>query len=206
MHLFTSVGPNPRVVRMFLLEKGLTIPATTIDIVAGNNRQPDYLAINPAGGTPALRLGDGSHLSETVAICEYLEDIHPEPSLIGRTPEERARTRMWARRVDLKVCEPLTAGFRFAEGLPLFESRIRCIPEAAVGMKGIARDGMELIEGQMGDRPFLAGETMTLADILLFCFVEFGNLVGQPLDPAHQRLTRWLDSMRRRESAEATAG
>lgn len=206
MQLFTSVGPNPRVVRMFLIEKQLTIPETTIDLVAGENRQPDYLAINPAGTTPALRMPDGSYLTEITAICEYLEELHPDPPLIGRTPDARAKVRMWTRRVDLKVCEPLASGFRFAEGLPMFENRMRCLPEAAAGLKAIARDGLAWIEQQLDDRPFLAGDTLSLADILLFAFVSFGNQVGQPLDSAHRRLNRWLATLSERESAKATAG
>ena len=201
MRLHTSVGPNPRVVKMFLAEKGITIDRVEVDLHGGENRREPYVsAVNPRGQTPALELDDGTIITEVLAICEYLEDIHPAPALIGDTPEERAQVRMWTRRVDLAICEPLTAGFRFAEGLPLFNSRMRCLPEAAAGLKAIAADGIAWLEAQLGDRPFIAGDSVSLADIHLFCFIDFGNAVGQPLDPAHRRLTAWHARMQARES------
>ena len=118
MKLHTSIGPNPRVVKMFLAEKGLEIPFVAVDLMGGENRREPYNAqVNPAGQTPALELDDGSTVTEITAICEYLEERQPSPPLIGTTPEERAATRMWTRRVDLKVCEPMANGFRYAEGL-----------------------------------------------------------------------------------------
>ena len=143
MKFYTSVGPNPRVVKLFMTEKGIEIPEVSIDLRGGENRRAPYnVDVNPAGQTPALELDDGSFLCEVTAICEYLDERFPEPTLIGSTAEERANTRMWTRRVDLKICEPLTNGFRFAEGLPLFEPRLRCLPEAADGLKATAQDGI----------------------------------------------------------------
>jgi len=107
MKLHTSIGPNPRVVKMFLAEKGLEMPFVPVDLMAGENRQAPYnVQVNPAGQIPALELDDGSCLTEITAICEYLEERQPSPPLIGTTPEERGATRMWTRRVDIKVCEP----------------------------------------------------------------------------------------------------
>ncbi len=201
MKLYNSVGPNPRVVTMFLAEKGLSVPAVHIDIMKGENRQEAYVGgVNPTGTTPALELDDGSVLTEITAICEYLEERQPSPALIGSTPEERAATRMWARRVDLKICEPLTNGFRFAEGLGMFKDRFRCLPEAAPGLKATARDGLEWLEGQLKG-PWIAGDRFTLADILLFAFVDFGAAVGQPLDPAWAKLNDWYGRMKARPSA-----
>src|SRR5512140_1583752 len=163
MKLHTSVGPNPRVVKMFLAEKGLAMDFVTVDLRAGENRQPAYMTkVNPAGQTPALELDDGSCVTEITAICEYLEERQPSPPLIGTTAEERAATRMWTRRVDIKVCEPLANGFRYSEGLPLFESRMRCLPEAAPGLKALARDGEDWLEGHF-QGPWIAGERFTLA-------------------------------------------
>ena len=126
MKLHTSVGPNPRVVKMFLAEKGLDIPFVTVDLMGGENRKAPYnTSVNPSGQTPSLELDDGSYLTEITAICEYLEERQPSPPLIGTSAEERGATRMWTRRVDLKVCEPMSNGFRYAEGLQLFESRLR---------------------------------------------------------------------------------
>lgn len=203
MKLYTSVGPNPRVVNMFLAEKGLELEKTKVDLMGGENRREPYLQVNPAGQTPALELDDGSCITEILAICEYLEEKQPDPPLIGTTPEERATSRMWARRVDLKVCEPMANGFRFAEGLPLFQSRMRCLPEAADGLKAVARDGLEWLDANFKG-PWLAGDRFTVADILLFCFLEFGAQVGQPLDPKNARLSDWIGRVRQRPSAAAS--
>jgi glutathione S-transferase len=205
MKLHTSIGPNPRVVKMFLAEKGLEIPFVKVDLMAGENRQAPYVSsVNPAGQTPALELDDGSCLTEITAICEYVEERQPNPPLIGTTAEERAATRMWTRRVDLKICEPLANGFRFAEGLALFQNRLRCLPEAAPGLKAVARDGEDWLEGQFKG-PWIAGERFTLADILLFSFLDFCATVGQPLDPSFAKLTDWFGRVKARPSAAASA-
>jgi glutathione S-transferase len=205
MKLHTSIGPNPRLVNLFIAEKGLSLPSVMVDIISGENRRPPFLAMNPAGGTPVLELDDGTALAETVAICEWLEEMHPAPALIGATARERAITRMWTRRVDLLVVQPMTAGFRGAEGLPLFKDRVRCLPQAADDLKLTAREGLAWLDRQLGDRPYLAGDTLSLADLLLFSFVEFGAQVGQPLDAANRRLAVWHDRMASRPSAAATA-
>ncbi|THD70752.1 glutathione S-transferase family protein [Phenylobacterium sp.] len=205
MKLHTSIGPNPRVVKMFLAEKGLEIELIKVDLMGGENRREPYNAsVNRAGQTPALELDDGSTLTEITAICEYLEERQPSPPLIGTTAEERAATRMWTRRVDLKVCEPMANGFRFAEGLPLFQSRMRCLPDAAPGLKAIAQDGLEWLEGEFAG-PWIAGEHFTMADILLFAFLDFGATVGQPLDPKFGKITDWFARVKARPSAAASA-
>jgi glutathione S-transferase len=107
---------------------------------------------------------------------------------------------MWTRRVDIKVCEPLANGFRFGEGLRLFQNRVRCLPEAAEGLKAVARDGLGWVEAHMAG-PYLVGERFTLADILLFSFLEFGNQVGQPLDPSLSGLNAWFGKVKARPSA-----
>ena len=205
MKLYKSIGPNPRVVRMFLAEKGVTLDEVDVDLRSGENRQAPYNTdVNPAGQTPALELDDGSCLTEITAICEYLEERHPTPVLIGATPEDRAKTRMWVRRVDLKVCEPMANGFRYAEGLPMFKDRMRCLPEAAAGLKAVARDGEEWLEAQVKG-PWIAGDKFSLADILLFAFIDFGGVVGQPLDPGFAKLTDWFARVKARPSAAASA-
>lgn len=203
MKLYNSIGPNPRLVRIFAAEKGMALPLVEIDILAGENRRQPFLSINPAGGTPVLELDSGEALAETTAICEYLEERQPSPPLIGATPEARARTRMWTRRVDLHVAQPLTEGFRAAEGLPMFKDRTHCLPQAADDLKQTAREGLAWLEANMGDRPFIAGDSLTLADIVLFSFVEFGALVGQGMDPALKRLGAWHRRMAERPSTAA---
>lgn len=207
MKFYNSVGPNPRVVALFMAEKGITIPEVTVDLRGAENRRAPYnIEVNPAGQTPAFELDDGTVLTEITAICEYLEERFPEPALIGSTAEERAVTRMWTRRIDLKICEPLTSGFRFAEGLALFEPRMRCLPDAAEGLKAIAQDGIEWLDPLIAGREFIAGERTTLADILLFAFLDFGVGVGQPFDPAHTNILRWYKRMKARPSANPNQG
>lgn len=204
MKLYTGIGPNPRVVRMVLAEKGVEIPLETVDLMAGVNRQADHVTRNPSGQLPSLELDDGSHLAEITAICEYLEELHPDPPLIGSSPEERARTRMWVRRIDLNIVERLADGFRFSEGLPLFKDRIHVIPQAADDLKAIAREKLEWLDGLIAGRDFIAGDRFSLADVLLFAFLDFGASVGQPLDPKNENLTKWFERVSSRPSAAAS--
>jgi glutathione S-transferase len=190
---------------MFLAEKGVTLDEVQVDLPGGENRKPPYnTAVNPAGQTPALELDDGSCITEITVICEYLEERYPTPVLIGATPEARAKTRMWTRRIDLKVCEPMANGFRFAEGLAMFKDRTLCVPEAASGLKAMAKDGEAWLEGQLKG-PWITGADFTLADILLFSFIEFGGAVGQPLDPGFPKLNDWFGRVKARPSAAASA-
>ncbi len=204
MKLYNSVGPNPHVVRMFAAERNLTIDTEDVDIMAGANRQDDYLKLNPAGQLPCLELDDGTRIAEITAICEYLDEVGDGPSLIGENAAERALTRMWTRRVDLNICEPLANGFRYSEGLPIFKDRMITIPEAAEGLKQIAREKLAWLDGLMDDgRPFIAGSKITLADVLLYCMLSFGKQVGQPFDESLAHVKPWFDRMASRPSANA---
>lgn len=205
MKFYNSIGPNPRVVKMFMAERDISVPFEEVDIMGAANRQAPYLSKNPAGQLPCLELDDGAVLSEITAICEYLDEKEGQSSLIGKTPEERAETRMWTRRVDLGICEPLANGFRFSEGLQMFQERMRCVPEAADGLKAIAQDKIAWLDKQMEGKDYIAGKRMTLADILLFCFLDFGTQVGQPLKPENKNIMAWYERMKARPSAEASA-
>jgi glutathione S-transferase len=203
MKFYNSIGPNPRVVRMFAAEKGIALPTQEVDLMKGENREAAHLARNPHGQMPCLELDDGTYISEITAICEYLEDTHPTPPLIGTNAKEKAETRMWTRRADLNIVEPLTNGFRFSQGLRLFQNRIVTVPEAADGLKKIAQDRIKWLDGQMAGREWLCGSRFTLADIHLFCFLDFGNQVGQPLNPEFKNVTAWFERVKARPSAAA---
>lgn len=204
MKFYNSGGPNPRMVRMFMAEKGLDVPKVEVDLRGGENRKGPFLAVNPAGQCPALELDDGTVLAEITAICEYVDELKKDtPSLIGDTPEERALTRMWTRRIDLNIVEPAANGFRFSEGLKMFQERIRCIPQAADELKATARDKLAWLDGLMAGKPFIAGAKLTMADILLFAFIDFMGKVGQPLDPALKNVGAWYERMKARPSAAA---
>ncbi len=204
MKFYNSRGPNPRMVRMFMAEKGFEVPKVEVDLLAGENRKGPFLKINPAGQLPALELDDGTVLAEITAICEYVDEMKKDtPSLIGDTPAERGLTRMWTRRIDLNIVEPAANGFRYSQGLKVFQDRIRCIPAAAEDLKATARDWLARLEGMMGSKPFIAGSKLTMVDIFLFAFLDFMKGVGQPLDPAHKNLTAWFERMKARPSAAA---
>jgi len=205
MKFYNSIGPNPRVVKMFMAEKGLDIPRVEVNLMGGENRQEPYLAKNPAGQLPALELDDGVVLSEILPICEYLEETSPATPLIGTNAEERAVTRMWTRRVDLNICEPMANGFRFSQGLGLFKDRIRCIPQAADDLKMVAKEKLAWVDGLIAGHEWIVGDRFTLADILLYSFLDFGAQVGQPLDPANANLTAWQARVAARPSAAASA-
>ena len=188
MLLYDSIGPNPKVVRMFIAERGIAgIPTQTVDLRGAENRQEAYLAKNPTGGLPSLELDDGSNLAEITAICEYLDETASGPSLIGSTPQERAETRMWVRRIDL--------------GLKMFAPRMRCIPQAADDLKLMAAEKLAWLDGQMAGKTFICGDRFTLADIFLFAFLQFGATVRQPVDPSNTNLIAWYDRMAERPSA-----
>ena len=204
MKLYDSIGPNPRIVRMFMAEKGIELPKQTVDLRGGENRQDAHLQRNPHGQMPTLELDDGGHLSEVTAICEYLEEKQPDPPLIGSTAEERAECRMWTRRVDLNICEPLANGYRFGEGLKFFEKRIPVAAEASAGLKQIAANRLQWLNEQLADgRDYLCGKRFTLADIHLYCFLDFGAMVGQPHDPANTNIAAWFARVGQRPSVKA---
>ena len=203
MKLYNSIGPNPHVVRMFMAERGISLPTEMVDLPSGENRQGDFLKVNPAGQTPALLLDDGSVVSEILVICEYLDETQPGERLLGATPEARAQSRRWTRWVDLNICEPMANGFRFAEGLPMFKDRVHCVPEAAPGLKAMAQNRLAWLDARMVGQDYIGGDTFGMADILLFCFQTFGNAVGQPLNPEFKNLTAWFARVGARPSAAA---
>jgi len=203
MKLINSVGPNPHTVRMFMAERGIDIPIEEIDIRAGANRQEAYLATNPAGQTPALVLDDGSVVTEITAICEYLDEKFPGRKMMGDTPEERAQNRRWTRWVDLNIVEPMANGFRYSEGLPMFKDRMRCLPEAADGLKACAQDKIRFLDARLASQPYVAGNEFGLADVLLFCFQAFGNVIGQPVNPELRNYAAWFAKVSERPSAQA---
>ena len=202
MKLFNSIGPNPRVVRMFVAELGIEIPTVEVDLMGGENRQAEHLKRNPSGQCPALQLDDGNYLAEVTAICEYLDELQGGTNLIGTSPEKRAETRMWVRRIDLQIIEPLTNCFRYSEGYELFKDRLRLIPEAATDLKKLAQERIEWLDDQIGDRQFVCGDRFSLADIMLYCFLKFGDTVGQSCNPECKNIARLMTLIDSRESAK----
>ena len=203
MKLFNSIGPNPKVVRMFMAELGIEIEKEEIDLMGGANRQEPYLLVNPGGQLPALELDSGTVISEVTGICEYLSERQGGCSLIGQNAEERALTRMWVRRIDLGIVENITAGFRYAEGAPIFKDRMTLIPNAAEDLKKIAQEKITWLDNLIAGKEFICGDRFSLADIMLFVFLEFGATVGQPLNEANKNITAWYGRVSMRASTSA---
>ncbi len=203
MKLHNSVGPNPKVVRMFMAERGLEISLEEVDLMGGENRQEAYLKINPAGQLPALELDNGDVITEITAICEYLDEKEGSSSLIGTSAEERGETRMWVRRIDHGVMENLANGFRYSDGAALFKDRMRLIPQAADDLKTLAQEKITWLDGLMEGKQYICGDRFSLADIVLYVFLEFGAQVGQPLNADNKNIMAWYDRVKERPSASA---
>lgn len=198
---FDARGPNPRSVRMAAAEKGVTLRTTKIDVIAGENRAAAFLALNPFGTAPVLKLPSGAVIADSLAICEYLEEVAPQTSLLGSTPEQRGIARTWLRRIECDLVVPVTLGFRASPGREIFSARGPVLPfEAAGATSEIAARTLKLIDQEMRDE-FLAGERLTLADIRLFCFLDFGARFG--LVTWTGRLANWFERIARRPSAHA---
>ena len=203
MKLYNSIGPNPHVVRMFIAELGLNLEMVEIDLMAGENRQEAHLKRNPSGQMPALELDDGQCLAEITVICEYLDEINGYSDLIGKTPEDRAETKMWVRRIDLQIIEPLTNGFRYSEGYELFKERLHLIPQAADDLKAIAQERLKWLDGQLEGKQYICGDRLTLADIMLYCFLNFGATVGQAINEENKNITALYSMLDGLDSASA---
>ena len=197
------MGPNPHVVRMFIAEIGIDIETIEIDLMGGENRQDAYLKKNPSGQLPALQLDDGSFLAEITVICEYLDELNGHTNLIGINLQERAETKMWTRRIDLQIIEPLTNGFRYAEGYDLFKDRLHLIPDAADDLKAIAQERLAWLDKQLEGKEFICGERFSLADIMFYCFLHFGSTVGQSINPDNTNIVSLYEKIGMRESASA---
>jgi len=202
MKLYDSaVAPNPRRVRIFLAEKGLEVPTVQVDIVKAENRQPTFLAMNPLGGVPVLELDDGTIIAESTAICRYFEETKPEPPLMGADGRDRAIVEMWLRRIEFEVAFPIMQTFRNTHDF--FKGRIPQVPEWGVVCKKRAIQQLAWLDAEMADRPFVAGDRYTIADITLLIGVDFGRVSDIRIDPEHKNLTRWYGEVSARPSAKA---
>jgi len=197
-----KAGPNPRRVRIYLAEKGITIPLVNVDIMKREQKEPAFLEKNPVGSIPVLELDDGTCISESVAICRYIEELHTEPPLFGRTPLEKAMIEMWLRRVELNFMMPI--GQAWIHGHPLTARLLKQIPEAAELGRKRAHVGYQLFDQQLASNPFLAGDDYTVVDAVALATIDFAaGLVGVPYDQDLKHLKRWHNTVSARPSAEA---
>lgn len=182
-------APNPRRVRLFAAEKGIALPTQEVSITQGQHKAPEYLAINPLGQTPALALDDGTVLTESVAICRYLEALHPEPPMFGAEAAETARIEMWMRRVELRLMVPVSMVWVHTHP---FTARLQPRFEAwGEANRPRAQAALKLFDEALGRTPFLTGETFTMADILLLTTIDFATFIGLPPAPENEHLMTW---------------
>ena len=197
----SSFAPNPRRVRIFLAEKNVEVPIQQIDIGKAENRESPYIDKNPLAGLPMLELDDGTCIAESVAICRYFEEKQPEPPLMGTDAKDRAVVEMWLRRVEFEVTFPVFMTFRNTHDF--FKGRIPQVPEWGAVCKKRAIQQLAWLDGEMADRPFIAGDRYTIADIALLVGVDFGRVSDIRIDPEHKNLTRWYGEVSSRPSAKA---
>ncbi len=197
----SSTAPNPRRVRIFLAEKGLDIPYEQVDIGKAVNREAEFRKKNPMGTVQVLELDDGTHLAESVAICRYFEELHPQPSLMGVDAKDKAVVEMWQRRIELGLFLPTADAFR--QRHEFFKGRILQVPEYAEVQKKNVESFLAWLDGALADRPFIAGERYTIADITALCAVDFGRVSKIKIAPEQKNLARWYEAVASRPSAKA---
>lgn len=202
MKLFDlRAGMNPRRVRIFLAEKGIDIPRVEVDMLAGENRKPAFLAMNPMGTMPVLELDDGAHLAESVSICRYFEELYPDPPLFGTSTLDRARVDMWTRRMEFELARPITVAFTHTS--PFWAGRRRQVPAAGELAREMANTTMGWLDDELSQRPFIAGDSYTMADIVAQCAFVLGKSTGTPIPPERRNLQRWYQDVTQRPSARA---
>jgi glutathione S-transferase len=197
----SSVAPNPRRVRIFIAEKGIQIELDEVDLAKGENRLPEFCKINSLAAVPVLELDDGTHIAESVAICRYLEELHPEPPLFGQGPRERAVVEMWQRRMEFNLLGPIADAFR--QRHEFFKGRIRQCPDYAAIQKENALDRLQWLDSELEDRRFIAGDQFTIADITAMVAIDFGRLSDIRVRPEQKNLSRWHQEVFARPSAKA---
>ncbi len=203
MKIYSStVAPNPRRVRIFLAEKGIEVPYEDVDISAAVNRKPEFRRnINPMGEVPVLELDDGTHIAESVAICRYFEELHPDPPLFGVGARERALVEMWNRRMEFQLLLPVAQTFRNTS--EFFKGRIPQVPQYADVCRAAAEKIYTWLDEELAARRFVAGDRFTIADITALCAVDFARVSKIRIQPEQNNLARWREEVSARPSAKA---
>lgn len=203
-----KTAPSPRRVRIFLAEKGVEMPTVQVDLGSGEQFTEAFRRINPDCVVPALELDDGTTLDEVMAICSYLEELHPEPTLFGETPEQRARVLMWNTKVEQQGLAAAADAFRnstkaFAKNaLPGPDSYLQ-IPELVE--RGRARFGqfLERLDGRLAESDYVGGDFFSVADISAMVAIDFAAWIKLKVPETATNLTRWYADVSQRPSAAA---
>jgi len=197
---FFMVAPNPTKVRLYLAEKAalgsaLQIEQVPVNLGAGEQKSAEHLARNPLGNLPVLECDDGSFLTESLVIIEYLEELHPDPPMIGRDAAERARVRRIERIAEMGVLVPLAVGVHTTNsplGLP-------AVPEVAAWHRERMREPLALLDAQLADdRPFVMGDRVSIADCTLAAALQFSRFGKFEIDPGFEHVLRWDAAYRQR--------
>jgi glutathione S-transferase len=202
MKLYDSPrAPNPRRVRWLMAEKGLSdIEIVPIDLLQGEHKQPDYLARSGLAQVPALQLDDGTTITESLAICRYLEHLYPEPNMFGLTPKETAVIEVWTRRAELLVGIPLMLAVRHTHpALAVLESQSPPVAEYNMTQ---ANAGLEMLDRRLAESEWIGAERLTIADIVAFVSVDFARLIRYRPAAELANLQRWIEAMGARDAAK----
>ena len=198
MKLHESPSPNARRVTVFMAEKGIECEKVAVDIRGGENIQAEYLRKNPVGRVPVLELDDGTFISESIAICRYLEAIQPEPNLFGLSAIEIANIEMWQRRVEFNLFLEVAGAFRNITGF--FKDRETCVKEWGQVCAEKAPKSLAMFDDQLLNNEYLAGDRFTVADITLAITLDFAELVKVAPLPALNNISRWRERVVARAS------
>ncbi|MGH7780976.1 MAG: glutathione S-transferase family protein [Candidatus Binataceae bacterium] len=196
-----TLAPSPRRVRIFLAEKGISIELEQVDIMRNANRTPEFYRKNPSGSLPILELDDGSYLSESVAICRYFEETHPEPPLFGVGAKEQALIEMWNRRVELSIFAQV--GHVWSHLSPASEGRTKRLREFGMIERDAAIAGFAMLDHALGANQFIAGARFSIADITTLCMIDFARTVDIKIQPDQKNLARWYSAVSSRPSVKA---
>lgn len=203
MRLYDSpFAPNARRVRMFLAEKGLDLPRANVDLAKLEQRSDDYNAVNPFQIIPALELDDGSVITESIAICRYLEELHPEPSLFGTTARERAEVEMWQRLAEFQLLFTIAQTFRHSHPA-MREMECPQVPEWSAASRAKAMTAMARFNQALASRRFLAGDRFSVADITGLIAMDFTKPARIVVPEELVHLRRWREEVAGRPSAKA---
>ena len=195
-------APNPRRVRIFLTEKGITIPIETVDFMKRAHHTEDFAKINPMQRVPVLILDDGTAIAETVAICRYFEVFQPDPPLFGSGAKEQAVIEMWNRRMELNLLAAITAVFRHLHPA-MAELEVPQVPQWAEANKPKVHFYLDWLNGELASREFIAGDHFSIADITAMVSIDFLKPTGLTVPDALTDLLGWHDRIKARPSATA---
>jgi len=204
MKLYTSHrAPNPRRVRWVLAEKGVEdVELVELDIMVGEHRTPEYRARVGVPHVPALELPDGTTISESIAICRYLESVYPEPNLFGRDAAEQAVIEMWTRRCEFYLANPIMLNVRHSHpALAALEATQ--LPQVAEYNKVSAEKFMKTLDRRLADHEFIAADRFTIADVVAVVGLDFARLIKYRPPEEFTHLARWLEASRARPAAKA---